>query len=146
MIASLLASWEDLVDPQQSRGAFGDDSSVGFGLMPASYSSSVREVERLLRALKVEDRALWWQLHQRFFRVVRTQRIVWFWSRNAHGKRVRGWRWGMVLSWDSRVVTHEPRLRCGGCEVCRGVRWLAINWGAGFEPMLPEGLAIASKL
>lgn len=144
VLRALLGSWEDLVDPQQSRGTFGDDSSVGFGLMPASYSPSVRELERLLRALKVADRALWWQLHQRFMRSERKRGLRRVKVTGANGKRKLVTVEVLFEVWDSRVVTHEPRSRCEGCEVCRGLQWLAENWMVRFEPMLPEGLALAS--
>jgi hypothetical protein len=144
VLRALLASWEDLVDPQQSRGTFGDDTSVGFGLMPASYSPSVREVERLLRCLRVEDRALWWQLHQRFFRSERKRGLRRVRVQGANGKRKLVTVEVLFEVWDSRVDTHEPRSRCEGCQVCAGLLWLAQEWGCRFEPMLPEGLALAS--
>lgn len=147
VIETLLERYHDLVDPMQSRGVLGDGEHLP--LMPATYTASVRELERLLGAMR-EDRlsslvalttgerasvrSLHWHVSERYIRsLVRTRDVPV--TRRAKGKRT-------VTVLERRVVTtYSPKVR--QVLVDAAIAWLADNWALRSEPMLPNELLAA---
>jgi hypothetical protein len=165
----LLERYAELVDPQQSRGGLG--SGERLPLMPATYTASVRELERLLRVMRddrvnrvvgrgpdgraLTPRRLWWHVNAWFLAAetvtVRPPKV----TRKNRGKQLRrqpldeqGAPLPVYLDKrDGKTKRLVRVLRPAGADeriAELGVRYLASVWSAGFEPMLPDELRDAA--
>ena len=126
-IRALLERYDELVDPNIGRnGDKGDGESVPWP--PATYTRDVKELERLLRRLRSEERRLWWHLTERYLRTTTTikERKV---SRRVKGKG--------VINTVERVVWTFYSPRVDQAQVEKALEWLAREWGLKREPMLP---------
>jgi hypothetical protein len=124
-IIALLERYDDLVDTWRVERSSG---SEGVPLMPPTYTSDVRELERLLRRIRAERRPLWWHLNEHYLAANWVARTVWVRRKAKHGKH---------------VTVAERRMEREGDKssperVAEGVAWLAEEWALGHEPMLPE--------
>lgn len=133
VIVQLLERFSELVDPMQMRAAEGD--GTGLLLMPATYTPSVRELERLLIRMRSERRSQWWHVTERYIRCQRVQRVITEKRRTKAGKTV-------MVPVDRIVTSWHPGVRQE--KVRRGVAWLADNWRLGHEPMIPKELLVAA--
>ena len=141
--------WE-LVDPDHCNGMPG--SGERLPQMPATYTPSVREFERLLNFMRNQAKqkafngeslgVLRWQVlawHVDARKVIRHEPVMVF----AHGK------WGTVRDAEGELVTRPTisfhRHRQAREEKARwGLEWMAANWGLVSEPMLPDELLVAA--
>lgn len=139
IIAELLERLVELTDPQQARGKTGDGEHLP--LMPATYTSSVRETERLLRSLRDQRRRDWWHLSERYLRSTAATKDVPVRLKAKNGKTA------YVLERRVVIVFH-PAVEHD--RVDAGIGWIADNWGQGYgaftssEPMLPRELQVAA--
>lgn len=134
IVTQLLERYVELVDPMQSGNGSGD---TGLRLMPATYTASVRELERLMQRMRQERRSQWWHVSERYIRAEHVLRDVKVKRRTKHGKTVT------VV--ERQVVTsYHPGVRLE--KVRRGVAWLADEWDARRigEPMLPRDVQVAA--
>lgn len=133
--------YAELVDPMGGpSGLRGDGDAVG--MMPRTYTPSVREFERLVCRLRVDDRALWWHLDGWW--LAAEPRTVWLCprcgvthkpshvhpSRRNSGKPVEV-KCKRVVIWSRRAGARESTAR-------QGLEWVAGEWRLGSEPMLPD--------
>jgi hypothetical protein len=122
-IVALLERYDDLVDPWR-EGTGG----MGVPMMPPTYTSDVRELERLLRRMRDELKPLWWHLNEHFLAVTWVQKTVFVQRKTKHGKRL--------------TIAERRMERLGDRSderrVAEGVAWLAEEWALGHEPMVPE--------
>lgn len=164
VIRDLLARYAELVDPMQARD--GSGNGVALGLMPATYSASVRELERLLRLMRehghhvttvgklvpdapraqrdirVSARGLWWHLNERYIAATTRTVDVPVTRRAKNGKRLQ--------KVERRVVPAVHPVVAASVDgdetlmVRAGIALLAIGWGLSSEPMLPADLQVAA--
>lgn len=170
-IQSILERYADLTDPTGGRGYAGDGGGVS--LMPhepncmllakhlpkpredkprrihcTCSARSVVEIERLLTTMRQDRhrplqrwnshtasvRQLWWHVTERYVRCQHVTKDVHVRRRTKHGK--------MLTVVERRaVVQHHPQVNLA--YVDRALHWLAQNWNADFEPMLPRELIAA---
>ena len=149
VLTTLLELYNDLADPCQS-GNGGTQGSDGLTLMPATYTDSVRELERLLKLMredrglsliqtsqgKVSVRKLHWHVSEWFIRCTTANRWVTEPARTRSGKKTTR-RVRAIVTVRNPAV--DERL------VDAGVRWLAENWGLDSEPMLPTAVVESRK-
>lgn len=137
VIRTILERYSELVDPMQSRSTVGD--GVAIPLMPGTYTPTVREVERILNAMRDSGhpllRRLWWNLHERY--IAATTRTV---SRTVT-RKVKG---GKRLTVTERHVQPVFDHRVNERMVSLGVRWVASEWSLRGEPMLPRELQVSA--
>lgn len=148
VITELLSRYDELVSPLNGpSGVRGDGDSVIS--TPATYTASVRELERLLRVMredrtealqivggpKVSVRSLWWHVHHRYIAATTRTVDVEVVRRGKNGKRARVLERRAVASFDRAV---NPQL------VSAGVAWMAAAWSLPSEPMLPSALLVAA--
>lgn len=169
VIEQLLTSYHQLVDPLQQGSGNGP---TGVLLMPATYTPSVRELERILKAMRddprnailrhedgtkrildgkpVTPRRLWWHANAWYIQCERvTVRPTLKASRNAKGKlsRLRVDEHGQPLAVDT---TGRPLVRVLRAPEARyqlaqaALQHIAENWALPHEPMLPTELATAA--
>jgi hypothetical protein len=142
IIVELLERYDDLVTtlngPRGTRGERDSDC-----LMPTTYNSSVRELERLMVQMREQERTLWWHVNERYIRcrtVVRYELRPKLDKHNrvkrTKGKVVREKVPALVTVYDARV---EPPL------VVEGVRWLAANWALPHDPELPRAADLTAN-
>ena len=136
VLASILERYDELVSPLVgANGAKGDGDSVPWP--PATYTRDVKELERLLRRLRSENRQLWWHLTHRYLRTTTTikERKV---SRKVKGKG--------VINTVERVVwtAWSPVVDQGKVE--KALEWLAREWGLKREPMLPTECLVSEPV
>jgi hypothetical protein len=128
-IVALLERYDDLVDTWRVERSSGAE---GVPLMPPTYTSDVRELERLLRRMRELERPLWWHVNEHFLNANWVARTVWVRRKAKHGKH---------------VTVSERRMERQGDRsderrVAEGVAWLAASWGLSHEPMLPEEMLV----
>lgn len=147
VISELLSRYHELVEPGVREGLAGTGEALA--LMPATYTASVREIERLLRSMredrsealqlvgdrKVSVRALWWHVHHRYIAATTRTVDVEVLKRGKNGKRHRDIERRAVPCFDRAV---NPVL------VGAGVAWMAENWRLASEPMIPQALLVAA--
>ena len=147
VVTQLLERYNEFVDPMQSGNGDGD---TGLRLMPATYTSSVRELERILRVMR-EDRAaslvrlktgekasvrsLWWHVNQRYIACSSSLKDVRVRRKAKNGKHV-------VVIERRLVPAYPPEVSLVRVE--RGVEWIADAWSVPFEPMLPRVVLVAA--
>lgn len=142
--------YEELVDPMCGPAAIrGDGESVG--LMPGTYTPTVREFERLLGVMRNQAKQkafrghslgkLRWHLvewHIKAVRTVKYEKVV----EKKHGKKVR-----LLFDADgsqtTRPVIRFTRDRDAREPLARAaIAWMSENWGLMSEPMLPDEIRI----
>lgn len=150
VIRDLLARYAELVDPMQARD--GSGNGVALGLMPATYTPSVRELERLLRMMredrsaklvivdhhafpKVSVRRLWWHVNARY--IAAGSRTV---DRQV-ARKGKGGKRALVVE---RCVEPIVDRRVDEVLVTAAVAWIAQAWALRSEPMLPADLQVAA--
>lgn len=132
IIVALLERYSELVDPMQAGGG----GEGGWGLsMPATYTDSVRELERLLRVMREVRPSQHWHLSERYIRATSVLRDVKVKRKTKHGKTVTVVERRVVPVWNPAVRLHKVEL---------GVAWLASRWALAHEPMLPNALLVAA--
>lgn len=135
VIAAILERLDEFSDPLN-----GPSSMAGSGdrvpLMPGTYTASVREVERLYKQLRSEDRSLHWHLAEWYVRPTVKVAVLPKLTRR-HGKTVQ------VLNADRTPVTtrslitrRNPNARQETAN--RGVTWMAERWALVHEPFFPS--------
>jgi len=128
-LVALLERYDDLVDPWRTGASSGVEGVPG---MPPTYTGDVRELERLLRAMRERERPLWWHVNEHFLAVTWTAKTVYVRRKTKHGKHV--------------TVTERRMERQGDksnpARVEQGVAWLASHWRLEHEPMLPEQMLV----
>jgi hypothetical protein len=128
-IVALLERYDDLVDTWRVERSSGAE---GVPLMPPTYTGDVRELERLLRRLRAEQRPLWWHVNAHFLAANWVAKTVWVRRKAKHGKHVTVAERRMERQ-DDRS---DPKV------VGLGVWWLAREWALEHEPMLPEEMLV----
>ena len=127
VIVSLLERLAEFTEPLNGpTGIAGDGDSVA--LMPRTYTPSVREVERLMRRMRVERRSQWWHVNARYVLCEHVARDVPVRRKAKNGKTVTLLERQLVAVFDRGVRAEKVR---------RGVEWLAAEWALPHEPMLP---------
>ena len=145
VIVELLERFNELTDPMQSGNGDGDS---GLRLMPATYTPSVRELERLIVKLREERHNVWWHLNERYLKAV--QSTAWECPKckgvshaATHSHRDKR---GKLSSYKGvRVLRTSWSERVNPVKVETGVRWVASEWTLKHEPMLPDVVLAASK-
>lgn len=145
VIRTILERYDELTDPMQAGNGSGD---TGLRLMPATYTASVREVERLLvqarddrshplvtleTGAKASIRSLWWHLNARYIAshdVIKPRNVT---RRAKNGKK-------LTVAERQVVPQYDPRVRLELVDA--GVAWLARSWARQFEPMLPAAVLL----
>ena len=127
VLTELLSRYHELTDTLTTNGEKGNGDQPP--QMPATYTRSVRELERLLGQLRLADRPLWWHVSERYLRS--TQSI----KERTRFEKVKGK--GRV-SVTERVVWTTYDARVTEDSVKEGVEWLARHWRLKSEPMLPK--------
>lgn len=152
-ITQLLERLPELTDPMCSGNGDGNNNLL---LMPAAYTPSVKEIERLLRQMrdnhhqplihlkdgtKTSTRSCWWHLNERYLRVQETNAYQCpkcrMWSHNPthrhrdkhHHNRTYNGKRALRLTYDNRVNPHHLEA---------GITWIAHNWQLQNEPQLPK--------
>lgn len=151
----LLEHYHDLTDPMQMRNEPGEGG--GLLLMPATYTASVRELERLLRRMrddrthplltlptgeKVSVRACWWHLNEWYLKATQTLTTPNTTPKRSKGKQLKR----AQVDEHGQPLKHTRVLRNAEARhqtALRGVQWLADNWSLTHEPMLPQELIAA---
>lgn len=156
VLEQIAIHYQDLVQPTFGALEPGGDGA-GIPLMPATYTATVREFERLAKAMrddrhrqliqlpdgsKASVRQLAWHLreyHLNATRTIRHQPIV----KKRHGKPVR------LLNADgttaTRPVTRMQRHPQSNEHLANlALGWIAAHWGLVTEPMLPNDLRDAA--
>ena len=131
IIEAILSRYAELVE----RGGLNGSSSDGGQppQMPATYSPSVKEVERLMGVLREKDRRLWWHLSEKYLRSSETIKT------STERRKVKGK--GYITVHLRKVVPHHsPRLDEKLVE--EGLEKLASWWSLGHEPMLPKHVMV----
>lgn len=154
MLWTIAANYQDLVDPTASAGIQGDGNTFGLQLTPATYTSTVREFERLMttmrndrhRALitltsgeRVSVRKLHWHLLEYHLKAVRTTRAPKLTIARGHARKLHKLQvdqHGAPLP-QFRVHRH-PQARIE--LAVAATEWQADNWGLSHEPMLPSAM------
>ena len=135
VLAQLLERHDELVSPIiGANGEKGDGDSVP--LPPGTYTRDVKELERLLRRMRSEERRLWWHLTERYIRsttVLRDDRVT--------RKTKKGTMTELV-----RVVKAVIHPKVDHDLVEAGLEWLAHEWGLGREPMLPTECLVSEPV
>lgn len=140
VITTILERYDELTDPLTSRDSIASSGSR-VPRMPATYTASIREVERLYVQLRSADSRTHWHLAEWYIRpVVKLAHVPKLTRR--HGKLVQ------VLNADrspvfttSVVVRRVPGVRRDLAE--QGVSWMASSWRLPHEPFLPSELMVA---
>lgn len=150
---TIAANYNDLVDPLNSRAGI-HGTGEALALTPATYTSTVREFERLMttmrndrhRALitlttgeKVSVRSLHWHLLEYHLKAVKTTRAPKLTIAKGHTRKL------VKLQVDDhgaplpifRVHRH-PQARIE--LAVAATEWQAENWGLSHEPMLPAAM------
>jgi len=133
VIVQLLERFQELVEPAGGNGIPGSGDYLP--LMPATYTPSVRELERLLIRMRDERRSQWWHVTERYLRCQHVNRDVPVKRKGKNGKTV-------TVVERQLVVTFHPGVRAE--KVRRGISWLAEEWRLGHEPMIPQELMVAA--
>ena len=110
-------------------GVRGDGGSIIS--MPATYTATVREFERLKAALKQSEPVLHWHLVHWHIRVVRTQK----WLPRSVKRRNRKVEWLL----EPRIIIHRHK-SASQTQAAAAIGWMADRWGLTSEPMLPNEL------
>lgn len=144
-IQTLLERYQELVEPTQTARGTGD----GYPRPPGTYTTSVRELERLLRQMrddraqplialasgtKVSVRACWWHLNARYIASTTTIKSRTMTRKTRHHKRVTTTERQLVVSPNGST----PAI------VDAGIGWLADHWRLPHEPMLPRELQVSA--
>jgi len=132
VLTELLSRYHELTDTLTTNGEKGNGDQPP--QMPATYTRSVRELERLLGQLRLVDRPLWWHVSERYLRS--TQSI----KERTRFEKVKGK--GRVSVTERVVWTTYPRT-VDHDLVEAGVKWLAQNWRLKSEPMLPKEILVS---
>lgn len=130
VIRDVLERYDELVDPSIGRnGEKGNGEQPPE--MPVTYTPTLKELERLLRLMRLEDRRLWWHVTERYIRCqTRIQRDV------VEKRKVKGK--GEVTALVDRLqTTYDPKV--DPLLVDAGIEWLARSWRLVSEPMRPKG-------
>lgn len=151
---TIAENYQDLVDPLNSRAGI-HGTGEALALTPATYTSTVREFERLMTTMRndrhrslitlgagerVSVRSLHWHLLEYHLKAVRTTRAPKLTIARGHTPRKL-----VKLQVDDqgsplpqfRVHRHPQarlELAAAACE------WQAENWGLSHEPMLPAAM------
>lgn len=144
VLVEIAERYHELVDPLNGPG-----ESVGTGellsLMPRTYTATVKEFERLVKLLRVEERELWG--HVNGWWLSATTRTVWLCPRCGpchQSEHVhQGRKTGKPLTVKCRRV-RQWRRATGAREslALEGLNWVADRWGLGTEPMLPSEILV----
>ena len=152
VLAEIADRYWELVDPNHRNGERGSgDREVK---MPASYTNSVKEFERLLNVMRNQGRqkafkgeplcVLRWQVlawHVNARKIIRHEPVLVF---------ARG-RWQQVRDPETGELVTRPTVNFSRDRQAReekarlGLEWMAENWGLLSEPMLPKGFSPYEK-
>lgn len=145
VLVEIAERFQELVDPLSgSAGLRGDGESVG--LMPRTYTPSVREFERLVLRLREERHSKWWHLNE--FWLQAESRTVWWCSKckrqthqevHDHGTPDRV----LNVSGRRQVVWSRHR-NADRAKALVAIEWMAVEWSLGSEPMLPDEIRVAA--
>lgn len=144
IITQLLERYTELADPMQSGNGGGD---TGLRLMPRTYTPSVRELERLMVALREERHNIWWHVNERYLKAVQTTayqcpKCKGISHSTTH--RHRDKRNKLSTYTGIRVLRTSWNTGVNAKKVDQGITWLAGQWTLATEPMLPDELRIAA--
>lgn len=145
VLEQLLERFTELVDPMQSGNGDGD---TGLRLMPATYSPSVRELERLVVRLREERHSLWWHVNERYLKAV--QSTAWMCPK-CHGishaavHKHRDKRGKPSTYKGARVLRTSWDVSVNAKKVSLGVAQIGAWWALSHEPFLPDVIQAASR-
>lgn len=131
VIEAILERYDELSDPRQSGNGNGD---TGVRLMPATYTRSVKELERLMVRLREENKPLWRHVAGRYLQATTRTKDVWVRRPGRNGKKISVVERRVVTVWPDWV---EPS------RTEAGIRWIANHWPS-WEPQLPEQLLVSA--
>lgn len=164
VLERLLEHYAELVDPMQMRDQPGE--GTGLILMPATYTASVRELERLICSLREDrhgpirkwtalnerdqpeafaasPRRLWWHLNAWYIAVEhKTYTPPLRVQKGAKRKLVK-----LQVDQHGQALPQVRVLRSPEARypiALKAVEWLSENWGLQSEPMLPQELVNAA--
>ena len=158
VLTELLERYHDLVDPLTSAGIPGDGATAGILLMPATYTASVRELERLIRLLRddhhgpivkwthngqryeASPRRLWWHLNAYYIDVVHVLHVPSLKQPKNKRKQLRR----AAVDQDGRALPQVRVLRKAEARypiALKALEHIAEAWSLPHEPMLPRELA-----
>ena len=131
IIEAILSRYAELVE----RGGLNGSASDGgqHPQMPATYTADVKEVERLMAALRDQDRLLWWHVSEKYLRSTATIKT------STERKRVKGK--GYITVHLRKVVPHFSS-KVDEKLVEAGLEKMASWWSLGHEPMLPKEVVV----
>lgn len=156
---TIAENYMDLVDPLNSRAGI-HGTGEALALTPATYTSTVREFERLMGVMrndrhrslitltsgeKVSVRSLRWHLLEYHLKAVRTTRAPKLMIARGHTRKL------VKLQVDDhgaplpqfRVHRHaQARIEFAAAAT----EWQATNWGLSHEPMLPAAMTEAFQV
>lgn len=165
VIETLLERYNDLVDPGQMRDQPGD--GTGLVLMPRTYTSSVKELERLIVLLRddttirfringrkatdqqgrhISARTAWWHLNAWYIAVEKSMYLPPKMT-VPKSKPKRRQLQRLPIDQDGRMLPQVRVSRAAGARqeiALKAVEWLSENWGLQGEPMLPRELVQAA--
>lgn len=159
VLVELLDRYRELADPLNGPSGIAGDGDAIVG-MPRTYTPSVRELERLMKLMRVEAPSIWWHTNEYFLRPTpKVATAVWKgarWTGLEPHQRVlaspggwakflakeRGRKSGRGTEFRVTIVQWDPAVRLE--KVRRGITWLASNWSAAHEPFLPAEIAVAA--
>lgn len=151
VIRTLLAHHAELVEPGLLIG-YGSEGD-GYPRMPATYTATVRELERMLRTMRddrthplldhglerVSLRACWWHINEYHLRahsilIVPAKQPR---SKKRELRRLPADETGRPLP--IKRIIRNPAAREDIAEL--GITWIAGHWALAHEPMVPQELA-----
>lgn len=155
VLEQLLEHYNDLIDPMQMRDQPGD--GTGLILMPATYTATVRELERLIRRMrddrqhplihhdgeKVSLRQLWWHLNAWYIAVEhKTYTPPLKVAKGKKGKLIKLQVDDQGVALPQVRVLRSPEARYQ--LALKAVEWLSASWELTSEPFLPRELELAA--
>lgn len=154
---TIAANYNDLVDPIASAGIQGDGASFGLQLTPPTYTTTVREFERLMTVMrndrhsalisiyddkgnfieKASVRKLHWHLLEYHLKATKTMTVPKLTIARAHGRKLHRLpvdEHGAALP--KITMRRHPQARIE--LAAQAVEWQATNWTLDHEPMIPK--------
>ena len=140
VLTEIASRYAELVEPLNGPDGIRGDGGSPIS-MPKTYTPTVREFERLVVALRLEERTLWWHLDGWW--LAATTRTMFHCPRcgpthqseHVHSKRTGP---GLIKLKCKRIVVARRRQGARETQAERAIEWIAERWSLEHEPMLPD--------